>query len=154
MLTTPHVIVSLAIFKIYPHPLEAVLLSFLSHFILDFFIPHWNPHLYTEFKKQGKISLNSIIIILIDGFIALTLISFLSFKALPDISQVFWYLACAGAAVLPDLIEIPYYFLNWKNKILTQYVNFEHKNQAKSDGIIGILTQVLIIIASLKQIFA
>lgn len=153
MLTTPHVLVGLSILKITKSPVLAIILAFLSHFILDFFIPHWNPHLYTEHKKSGSISKNSLLIIFVDGFLALLFLAILSFQAWPDFSQIFLYGLVSLASVLPDLIEIPYYFLNWKNKWLAGYVRFEHKNQANGTIFWGLSTQVLVVIASLKELF-
>lgn len=153
MLTTPHVLVGFVIVKFFPHPLGALILAFLSHFILDFFIPHWNPHLYTEFKKNHKISHFSLKIIFLDSFLALTLFLILAFRTLPDWNQLFYYGLAAFFASLPDLIEIPYYFFNCKNKALLRYVNFEHTHQANGTFFWGMLTQVLVVIASLKQLF-
>ena len=77
MLTTPHVLVALTILKIFPYPIPALFLILLSHFIIDFCIPHWNPHLFTELKKDGHVSFKSIWVILIDGFIALSILGFM-----------------------------------------------------------------------------
>jgi hypothetical protein len=153
MLTTPHVLTALAILKLVPNPIYAVILAFLSHFILDWFIPHWNPHLYTEHKKTGRVSHSSLAVIFFDGALTLTILGILSFIAWPDIGQIFTYGLVSVAATLPDLIEIPYYFLRSKNGLLKKYVTFEHKNQANGNMFWGIATQVLVIIASFKQIF-
>lgn len=152
MLTTPHVLVGLVIIQKIPHPL-GLFLSLISHFILDFFIPHWNPHLYTEFKKGGKISDPSIKVILVDGFLAVALTLFFMSKSLPDLSQAFLYGLASFMAVLPDAIEIPYYFGGWKNKWLKKYVYFEHKYQASAGIFWGMLTQILVVVASLKILF-
>ncbi|MFC1711262.1 hypothetical protein ACFLZ1_01610 [Patescibacteria group bacterium] len=154
MLTTPHVVVSLAILKIVPNPGAALVLAFLSHFVLDWFIPHWNPHLFTEHKKSGKISKNSLLIILTDGFLSFTLLLVLSLKVWPDLNRIFLYYLTAFAATLPDLIEIPYYFMNSKNKLLAKYVNFEHENQANGTVFWGILTQVIVVLAGLQELFS
>jgi hypothetical protein len=153
MLTTPHVITGLAIMKLSPNPWVGLLMAFLSHFILDFFVPHWNPHLFTEHSQNGRLSKSTLIIIAVDGLLALTALGAVSFFAYPDTTRIAFYFGASLAATLPDLVEVPYYFLNCKNKLLASYVNFEHHNQAKEGIILGSLTQIIIITAGLKQLF-
>jgi len=152
MLTTPHALVGLAIIQKSPNIL-GLFLALISHFIFDFFLPHWNPHLYTELKKTGKISFNSILVIIIDGLLAVGLTLFFMSKSLPNLNQALFYGLGPLMAVLPDLIEIPYYFLNYKANWLKKYVYFEHKYQANTNFLWGTLTQVLVVIASLKILF-
>lgn len=152
MLSTPHALVGLAIIQKFPHP-AGVLFSFLSHFILDFFLPHWNPHLYTEFSKAGRISSSSLKVIIIDGLSAVLFTLFFTAKQLPNLNLAFLTGISAFTAVLPDAVEIPYYFWNWKNKWLAKYVYFEHKFQANGSFFWGILTQLLVISASIKVLF-
>lgn len=153
MLTTPHVLVGLTILKIIPNPGLAFILAFLSHFLLDFFIPHWNPHIYTEMKKNKRLSLNSLKIILLDGFLSLTILAYLSWQIWPDFSRIINIGLIAFASVLGDLIEIPYYFFGLKNKYLMKYVEFEHQHQSNGTFFWGVITQILVILACLKQLF-
>lgn len=154
MLTTPHVLVALTIFKILPDsPIMAFFLILISHFVIDFCIPHWNPHLFTEFKKSGRISLRSMQIILIDAFLALTILTLMVINVWPNYSVVFGYTLAAFLGILPDFIEIPHYFLRWKNKLLTKYVVFQHQHQANGTFFWGILTQIIVIAACFKQLF-
>lgn len=152
MLTTPHVLVGLAVIKTMPN-LGGLVLAFLSHFLLDFFVSHWNPHLYTEFHKSGRISSSSVKIIIIDGLIAVCLTLFLMYQSLPDLGSALLIGGAAFFAVLPDLIEFPYYFLNYKKNWLKKYVNFEHKHQAASSFCWGMITQVLVSLAALRVLF-
>jgi len=144
MLTTPHVLLGAALITKLPLSL-GIPAALLSHFALDFLIPHWNPHLFTEMKAKGRISQNSIMVILIDGAIA-TL--FLGYFALMGYSLMLLALG-AFLATLPDWIEIPFYFLKVKRPLLVKYVTFEHKHQAKAKPFWGILTQLTIIIFTL-----
>jgi hypothetical protein len=153
MLTTPHVLVALTIVKLVPNPLAALLLCLLSHFLIDFFIPHWNPHLFTEFKKAGRVSNFSITVILADGFLALGLLGALAYKTLPNYQQIFLYGLGTFFGVLPDLIEVPHYFLKWQNNWMKKYVDFQHKNQSNGNAFWGVITQLLVIAACLKQLF-
>lgn len=153
MLTTPHILIGIVIIKLFPYPLGALILAFLSHFILDFFIPHWNPHIYTEMRKDKKISGSSLKVIFLDSLLALILFLILASKTLPNYQQIFLYGLGAFFAALPDLVEIPYYFLDSKNKLLAKYVDFEHKYQANGTFFWGTATQILIIIVSLRELF-
>jgi len=153
MLTTPHILVGILIVKKFPNLWGAFLLALISHFILDFFIPHWNPHLYSEFKKDKKISFFSLKVILIDCLLAGAFFLYLSWQAWPDIEKIITYAGGAFFATLPDLVEIPYYFLHWKNKLLADYVHFEHQHQAKASLFWGLVTQLLVSLAALKQLF-
>jgi len=152
MLTTPHVLVSLALVKMYPHPLT-LLFSLLSHFVLDFFVPHWNPHLYTEFNGKSGIKMDSKKIILFDGLIGVGLTLFYFFTNIGDLNLAFLYAFSSLFAVLPDLIEAPYYFLGYKGKWLRDYVKFEHLHQAGANVFWGSLTQVLTSLTALKILF-
>ena len=153
MITTPHTLVGLAIVRLFPHPISLPL-AFLSHFLMDFFFPHWNPHLYTEMKKDGKVSTKSKEIIVIDGLIAVMLTLSVMYRSLPNLNLSLLYGTAAFLAVLPDLIKIPYCFLGFKHKLLKKYIDFEHKYQASASLFCGITTQLLLVLACLKTIFS
>jgi len=150
MLTTPHTLVGVVIAFLAPNPFLVFPLTLISHFILDFLIPHWNPHLYTEFHTQGKVSKNSFLMALIDGLTAAFIVLWLVLKNLGNYPRVFLIFVGVFGATLPDLVEIPYYFFGCKNKLLKKYVDFEHKYQSNGVFWLGVLTQVIVIIVSLK----
>lgn len=152
MLTLPHTLVALVIISRLPN-CAGLILSLLSHFALDFFIPHWNPHLYTEISKNKKISPNSIAIILADGLIAVVFTLYFMIQKLPSFNQFLITGLAAFLAVLPDFIEIPYYFFNYRALWMVKYVEFEHKYQSNGVFFWGIVTQILVILASLKVLF-
>lgn len=153
MLTLPHTLVGLAIIKLIPHPVIGPMFAFVSHFIVDFCIPHWNPHIFTEISTKGKLSPHSKKIIFIDGLIALLICGYIALINLDNPSKIILYALGALAAVLPDLIELPYYFFNFKSRLLSRYIYFEHKYQANANIFWGNLTQVLLITAALKVLF-
>jgi hypothetical protein len=152
MLSTPHVLVALVIISRLPN-FTGLILALLSHFVLDFFIPHWNPHLYTEISKNKKISPKSIAIILADGLIAVAFTLYFMMQRLPFFNQAFLVGLAAFLAVLPDFIEIPYYFLNYEARWIVKYVEFEHQYQSTAAFFWGIATQVVVILASLQVLF-
>lgn len=152
MLTTPHALVGLAIIKYFPNPLGLVL-AFLSHYLIDFSLPHWNPHIYTEFKKQGRISSTSFRIIILDGLIAVAFTLFVMWTSLPNLGLAFLYGIGSFIAVLPDALEIPYYFFGIKSKFLKKYASLCHRFQVDASFFWGVLTQILVILACLKVLF-
>ena len=152
MLTTPHTLVALVIISRFPN-FTGLALSLLSHFALDFFIPHWNPHLYTEMNKDKKVSKQSVAIILVDGLIAVAFTLYMMAQKLPFLNQAFLIGLAAFLAVSPDLIEAPYYFLNYKARWMVKYVEFEHKYQSNGVFFWGIVTQVLVVLVALKVLF-
>ena len=113
VLETPHVIVGAAIATKIANPLLSIPLAFGSHFLLDR-IPHWNPHLNTEMKKHGKPTKKSSFIVVADVCTALFVGFFIASKAMPDMAHAATILAASFAAVLPDVMEGPYFFLGIK----------------------------------------
>ncbi len=146
MLETPHVAIGAAIATKIPNPFLAIPLAFVSHFVMER-VPHWNPHLVTETKKYGFPTRKSITIIIIDVTLALTLGSFVAYRALPDTSHAITILLASFASVLPDLIESPYFFLGMRNKPLKRWLTFQKSLQVDTTPFWGLLTQVITIAA-------
>lgn len=146
MLETPHVFVGVAIATAIPNPLIAIPLSFASHFVLEM-IPHWNPHLNTETEKFGSPTKKTTAITAVDATIALVSGSFFAYKALPDVSQTITILACSFAAVLPDVMEGPYFFLHKKSNWIKKWIHFQKSLQSDTGPIFGMLTQIVTILA-------
>lgn len=140
MLLTPHVLFALYLLKLLP-AWAALPLAFISHIVFDFFFPHWNPHIFTEMKKFGKIQKTSLAIIFVDCLTSLGFLLFLSIKAYPDLVSIFLMFLTAFVSILPDVIEIPYYFMNNRSKLMKRLLDFQHLYQAKGDIIWGNLSQ-------------
>lgn len=130
------------------NPALALPLAFVSHFAVDL-LPHWNPHLAKEKKRFGCVSKKTTFLVVIDCLIGLTLGLFLAFKALPDIRRMFLVIAGCFLAILPDLIEAPFFFLNQKGKFIKKLVNFQSKIQYGVHFWPGMLFQALYISALL-----
>lgn len=153
MLITPHTLVAAALVKLFPHPAIAIPTAVFSHFLLDFFVLHWNPHIYTEFKKKGAISRNSMMVIWIDAFLAISFCFLILFRFWPDWSTIGLYGAGIFFGTLPDTVEIPYFFFGYKGKLLKAYVDFEHTNQKNGSFFWGMLTQIITVAVSLFIFF-
>lgn len=149
MLTTPHALLGIALATKLPLFL-GLPLALLSHFALDFLVPHWNPHLYTETRKNGQISSSSVAVIFLDGLLTFALLLYFAFS----FGNFILPLAGAILATLPDWVEIPYYFLKIRHPLLVRYVTFEHNHQARANFFLGIITQLAAVLVSLWWLFA
>lgn len=147
MLETPHVVVGAAIATKIGNPLLAIPLAFVSHFLLEK-VPHWNPHISTEKKKYGKVTRQSTIIIIVDVMLSLAMGSAIALQNLPDLALVTTVYLASFAAVLPDVIEAPYFFLNMKSKFLEKWAAFQKSLQVDAPIAPGLATQLITIIAT------
>ncbi|MBI2617777.1 hypothetical protein HYW55_06600 [Candidatus Gottesmanbacteria bacterium] len=105
MLYTPHFLTGAAILKIVPDPLLGLLLSFLSHFILDL-TPHNDFDLrpgitLREFFRMEKRRRNIILLVMgIDYFFMVV-----SFLWILVTKSNYWLLVGGGVGILPDAFE-------------------------------------------------
>jgi len=149
MLETPHVAVGAAIAAQIPDPMIALPLAFASHFVLDR-VPHWNPHLNTEIRKYGKITKKSRDLIIGDVILALVLGFFIASQAQFTPSHGLVILLASFAAVLPDVMEGPYFFFNYKTNFIKKWINFQKSIQMDTSPIPGLTTQAITIVASVS----
>lgn len=149
MLETPHTIVAASIAVKTGNPFLALPLALLSHFVLDE-VPHWNPHLTTKEGDVKKIDPDGFKVIIIDSSLALISGSVIAFSFLPDIKKVLLIFACCFLSALPDLVEAPYIFLNYKKEWLRKWLFFQKKHQFNTNVIWGLTTQVITIIAAVS----
>lgn len=149
MLELPHTLIGAAIAVAIPNPAIALPLALASHFATDY-IPHWNPHINTELKAAGKISIRSKTIILIDAGAALMLGTYI---AATRGNFVIIMLACF-LAVLPDVAEIPYYFLGIKVNWIEKLIIWQRNHQWNVRPVFGIMFQILVILLSLIVIYS
>lgn len=139
MLETPHVALGAAIAIAIPNPLISIPLAFLSHFILDM-TPHWNPHLNTETKKFGHLTHTTLLVIGFDLACA-TILTGIIYKYT---NNPYIFLG-AFAAVLPDIVEGPYFLWGWKNKYIDFWMKFQKSIQVDANIFWGLLTQVVVL---------
>lgn len=153
MLETPHVVIAAAIATKVANPAISIPLAFASHFLLEK-VPHWNPHINTEMKKDGRISDFSKKVITFDVITSLLVGFYIASFSLPDNIRFFTVIFTCFIAVTPDLIEAPYYFWGSKNIFIkNKWIPFKKSIQADTDIIPGLMTQLLIIIAAFYWIF-
>lgn len=148
MLETPHIYVGAAIATKIANPMLAVPLALGSHFVLDM-LPHWNPHINREIKKYGEPTKKSKYLILFDSSFGLLSGLLIAYSFYPDITKSLTVLLCCFAAVLPDVVEIPYYFFNRDQKWAVSWIKWQKSIQNDVGPIPGILSQLLVVIASI-----
>jgi len=152
MLETPHTLVGAAIAASATNPYLALGLSLASHFVLDY-VPHWNPHLYKEWEKYGHPTAKSTRLVSVDSGLALVTGTIVAFSFLPDIKRTILVFACCVLAVLPDVIEIPFFYFGIKAPWLKKWVDFQRSQQGQASFWPGILVQAATTIAAIIAIW-
>lgn len=153
MLETPHVVVGAAIATKVVNPALAIPLALASHFILEK-VPHWNPHLNSETEKFGAPTRKSTYIVIADVAASLALGGYIASRALPDWGQTVVILAACFAAVLPDVLEGPYFFLNMRSEIIKKWIKFQKSIQVDVSIVPGLITQAITVVVALWWIFS
>ena len=147
VLETPHIVVAAAIATKTGNPYLALTLALFSHFVLDE-IPHWNPHLTTKEGGVRKIIPQNMKIIISDSTLALIAGSVIAISMLPNINKMILVLCCCLMAALPDLLEAPYIFLNYKSKFMKKWMLFQKSHQSNTNIVWGLATQMITLFAS------
>lgn len=148
MLETPHVLVGAALAIKVQNPFISLPFAFASHFVLDK-VPHWNPHLYTEKKENGKISKSSFTIVLLDSSIALISGTSIALLKSQNFTEFMITITACFLSVLPDVIESPYFFLNQKSRIMEKWIKFQKSIQNNTNPAWGLTTQIITTIAAI-----
>ena len=73
---------------------------------------------------------------------------YIASRVLPDTAHFYTILAASFFAVLPDVIEGPYFFLNIKNEFIDKWIKFQKSLQNDTGIVPGLLTQFVTIIAA------
>jgi len=145
MLELPHTLVGALIGTKIANPIFSLPMAFASHFLLDI-IPHWNPSLYTEYKKFGKPTKKSTLIIVADVLLSLAGGIIIASTVLPNLTKFIIILIACFLAVLPDVIEAPFFYFGVKWPILVGIINFQTKIQGKAKLPWGLITQIIVIV--------
>lgn len=153
MVELPHTIVGAAIAVKIGNPALALPLAFASHFVLDM-LPHWNPQISSEKRILGELRPKTKKVIAIDVVVSLIVGTLIATSVLPDVRHFVVVLLGAFFAVLPDVLEGPYFFFNQQNRFISTLLKFQQSLQFKVPFIPGVLTQVLLSITALWWIFS
>lgn len=148
MVEIPHVLVGTAIAVKIGNPALALPLAFASHFVLDL-LPHTNPSIYARAKAGLPLESRIKKLIFIDSSLALVIGSLIAATVLPDTRRAIIILLGAFLAVLPDVLEIPFYFLKSRHPLMVKYVEFSRSLQNDAPLVPGTLTQIVVSLAAL-----
>ncbi|PIV00889.1 hypothetical protein COS54_02185 [Candidatus Shapirobacteria bacterium CG03_land_8_20_14_0_80_39_12] len=134
------------------NPALAFPLAFLSHFACDL-LPHWNPEIYKEKKKLGHLLAKTNLQIIIDCLLGLFFGLFIAFKALPSTIHFLTVIGGSFFAILPDLAEAPFYYLNVKASPILILTKFQRSHQFKTSFWFGITFQIVYAIFLLSLVW-
>lgn len=143
-----HILAGALIGKYIPSLWPVIILSIISHFILDI-IPHWDGFTNKPLKKY-KLQINKkrIIIRTADMLISIILvfILFAKFSSTIMFAGIFF-------ALLPDMAKILYFTQLKNTNLVENYMYFHAKIQGKANWKLGLIIQVIISTILLVIIF-
>lgn len=153
MLELPHTVVGAAIAAKVGNPALALPLALASHFVVDM-LPHWNPHLNKELKEHGRVTTRSTVFVAVDVVGSLFAGSAIASTVLPDITHFWIVILGAFLAVLPDVVEAPYFFLRKEYAFVGRLIAFQKSIQNDAPPLVGIATQIVLVAAALWWVFS
>jgi len=149
MLSVAHGTTGALIATLIPNPLISTPLILIAHFVQDH-IPHWDfGQGLTKKIKSKKISFFQELLIDLPATIILVYLWFPPTSGLQGPSLQVNYLAFYGLfiALLPDFLEFPYLFLNWKFWPIKQLAHFHNSvHQSIPNKIKGLWPQALVLL--------
>lgn len=134
MTATAHALVGGAIGYSIQNPVLGITLSFLSHPLLDF-IPHWD--FGWNWREKTKLKL------FCEASLDLAVGVLLSYAMFGQYINIYYFFACLLGSVLWDLLEIPYWFFNWRFFPFSTLHSIQHHIQGKAALPWGVLTQIV-----------
>lgn len=153
MLELPHTIVGAAIAAKVGNPALALPLALASHFIVDA-LPHWNPHLNRELKEHGRVTSRTTAFVAIDVVGSLIAGFTIASTVLPNITHFWVVILGAFLAVLPDVVEAPYFFLRKEYAFVGRLIAFQKSIQNDTLPLVGLTTQAVLVAAALWWVFS
>ena len=145
-----HVLAGAIIAKFFPNLFVIIILSLLSHFLIDI-IPH-KDSLFDKrvFKKSYKIKITdkAVLFEIIKSILTLLLIIYLQihFKSLLMLFAIF-------VSLLPDIVKIGHLTNLRNNKLFKKYMLFHSRIQKDVSWKLEILIQLIVAIILIKILF-
>lgn len=137
MTATGHAIVGAAIVSKIPDLRIALPLALLSHFLGDL-LPHWDTGTYWKTKGMKRVFGETLIDLSVGyGLVILIFIMFLH----QDPTRILWGVLFGQ---LPDFLEIPYFFLQWKFAPFSWIDKLQHVFHQKMGLPWGLVDQVVV----------
>lgn len=139
MTATAHALIGGAIASSVQNPALGLTLSALSHPILDA-IPHWDFGWGWRKKTKIKLFLEASFDLILG--LVLAYFIFYSNPFFTNDVNLLYFFGCILASEIWDMLEVPYWFLNWRFPPFSTLYNIQHHIQGKAKLPWGILTQV------------
>lgn len=134
MTATAHAIVGGAIAASIPNPSLGITLATISHPLLDL-VPHWDFGWGWKYKTKLRLFTQAVLDLSLG-----TILAYLIFGQYVDFG---YFIACIFASEVWDILEAPYWFLNWHFPPFSYFYNVQSKLQGKAKLPWGIFTQVV-----------
>lgn len=143
MLATTHLLVSALIISESPSPAIGLSLILAFHYLLDI-IPHWDTGsgMTRGLKTKKKAFFDTLIDLAVGGVLI-----FLFFQKGKPFSPLLWGGVILG--ILPDLLEFPALFFNFRPFPLNVLEKFHNKLHQKAKLPWGLIPQIIIILSIL-----
>lgn len=103
----------------------------------------------TELKTYGKITFRTKSIIILDVVLAMASVLFVATQFGKNEMHELSIFMGGFAGILPDAIEAPHFFLNFKTKFVSHWLSLQKAIQVDTTPFPGLMTQVATIVASL-----
>lgn len=136
MTATAHALIGGAIASTIQNPELGLALSFISHPIMDL-IPHWDFAGNWRSKKKLKLFL--------EASLDLSFGVVISYALFGRNTDLWYFLACIVASEIWDVIEAPYWLLNWRFPPISWVYNIQSRMQGKAELPWGLITQILFV---------
>lgn len=137
MTATAHALIGGAIAAAVPDPNIGLPLAFISHPLADM-IPHWDFGL--GWKQKTKLKL------FVEGSLDLLVGVVVSYLIFGHNINFFYFAAAVFLAEVWDLLQVPYWILNWHFPPFSTLYNFQHLINAKAKLPYGIITQIATVV--------
>jgi len=140
MTATAHALVGGVIAATIPDPRLGVTLALASHPFLDM-IPHWDFGRGWKMKTKLRLFTEASFDLLLGVSLAYLLFGV-------HVPNIWYFFLCILASEIWDMLEIPYWFFNWRFPPFSTLYKFQSRIQGRAkDTSFGILTQVITVSA-------
>lgn len=141
MTATGHAVIGVSIAAIFPNPIVAIPVAFLSHIAADAF-PHWDAGTNRSKKPNERFAKEAVFDLVLSYVLTFVLVTFL----FPETNLLYAYAVVIAAQFL-DWASAPYVFLRTeKPPIFHWFYKFQKKFDNRLDKPWGVIGQVAVLI--------
>ncbi len=137
MTATAHALIGGTIAASFSNPAVGLPLAVISHPLMDL-IPHWD--FAADWRTKNKIRL------FIEASIDVSFGTILAYILFGQNVNLWYFLGCIIASEILDIIEAPYWLLDWRFPPISWVYNIQSKMQGKAALPWGIITQIITVV--------